>query len=242
MTTDQISININGLAVDVVRKKIKHLYVGVLPPRGRVRVSAPLRLDNEAIRLAVISRLGWIRRKQVQFERQERQSAREFVTGESHYFEGRRYRLEVVEQDSPPAVVLLNNNTIVLSVRPGAGRDKREEALYRWYRSRLRERLPTLVAEWERKIGVQVNEVRTRKMKTRWGTCNPRACRIWLNVELMKKPPSCLEYVVVHELVHLLERKHNNRFRKLMDKHMPQWRRRRDELNRAPLAQGNWEY
>ena len=205
-------------------------------------MSAPLRLDNEAIRLAVISRLGWIRRKQVQFERQERQSAREFVTGESHYFEGRRYRLEVVEQDSPPAVVLLNNKTIVLSVRPGAGRDKREETLYRWYRSRLRERLPALVAEWERKIGVQVNEVRTRKMKTRWGTCNSRARRIWLNVELMKKPASCLEYVVVHELVHLLERKHNNRFRKLMDKHMPQWRRYRDELNRAPLAQGNWEY
>ena len=242
MTTDQISIDINGLAVDVVRKKIKHLYVGVLPPLGRVRVSAPLRLDNEAIRLAVISRLGWIRRKQAQFERQERQSQREYVTGESHYFEGRRYRLEVVEQDSPPAVVLVNNKTIVLSVRPGADRDKREEALYRWYRSRLRERLPTLVAEWERKLGIQVNEVRTRKMKTRWGTCNPRARRIWLNVELMKKPPSCLEYVVVHELVHLLERKHNNRFRKLMDKHMPQWRRRRDELNRAPLAHGDWEY
>ena len=242
MTTDQISIDINGLAVDVVRKKIKHLYVGVLPPLGRVRVSAPLRLDNETIRLAVISRLGWIRRKQAQFERQERQSQREYVTGESHYFEGRRYRLEVVEQDSPPAVVLLNNKTIVLSVRPGAGRDKREGTLYRWYRSRLRERLPALVAEWERKLGVQVNEVRTRKMKTRWGTCNSHARRIWLNVELMKKPASCLEYVVVHELVHLLERKHNNRFRKLMDKHMPQWRRHRDELNRAPLAHGDWEY
>ena len=179
MTTDQRTVDINGLAVEVVRKKIKNLYVGIFPPCGRVRVSAPLHLDNETIRLAVISRLGWIRRKQSQFERQERQSQREFVTGESHYFEGRRYRLDVIEQNGPPAVVLLNNNTIVLSVRPGTGRDKREEALYRWYRSQLRERLPALIAEWERKIGVQVNEVRTRKMKTRWGTCNMRAHRIW---------------------------------------------------------------
>ena len=242
MTTEQGVIDVNGLAVEVVRKNIKHLYVGVYPPGGRVRVSAPLRIDKDAIRLAVISRLGWIRKRQAQFEQQERQSEREYVSGESHYFEGRRYRLDVIEQNSPPAVLLLNNTTLALSVRPGAHRSQREAALDRWYRGQLRDRLPALVEKWEQKIGVQADEVRIRKMKTRWGTCNSRARRIWLNLELMKKPASCLEYVVVHELVHLLERKHNNRFKDLMDKHMPQWRTYRDELNRAPLAHGNWEY
>ncbi|MDE0285491.1 MAG: SprT family zinc-dependent metalloprotease, partial [Gammaproteobacteria bacterium] len=215
MTTEQGVIDVNGLAVEVVRKNIKHLYVGVYPPGGRVRVSAPLRIDKDTIRLAVISRLGWIRKRQAQFEQQERQSEREYVSGESHYFEGRRYRLDVIEQNSPPAVLLLNNTTLALSVRPGAHRSQREAALDRWYRGQLRDRLPALVEKWEQKIGVQADEVRIRKMKTRWGTCNSRARRIWLNLELMKKPASCLEYVVVHELVHLLERKHNNRFREL---------------------------
>ena len=242
MTTEQGVIDVNGLAVEVVRKNIKHLYVGVYPPGGRVRVSAPLRIDKDAIRLAVISRLGWIRKRQAQFERQERQSEREYVSGESHYFEGRRYRLDVIEQNSPPAVLLLNNTTLALSVRSGTDRSQREATLDRWYRGQLRDRLPVLVEKWEQKIGVQANEVRIRKMKTRWGTCNSRARRIWLNLELMKKPASCLEYVVVHELVHLLERKHNNRFRELMDKYMPQWRSHRDELNRAPLANANWKY
>lgn len=242
MTTDRRHMNVRGIAVEVVRKNIKHLYVGVYPPGGRVRVSAPLRIDNDEIRLAIITRLRWIRKKQAQFEHQERQSAREYVAGESLYFEGQRYRLDVIEQNSPPAVLPLNNSKIVLSVRPGADRVKREQVFYRWYRSQLRDRLPALIDKWEKKIGVRVNEVRIRKMKTRWGTCNMRARRIWLNVELMKKPASCLEYVVVHELVHLIERKHNNRFRELMDKHMPQWRNHRDQLNNAPLAHGNWGY
>lgn len=242
MTTDRRHIDVCGIAVEVVRKNIKHLYVGVYPPGGRVRVSAPLRIDKDAIRLAVISRLGWIRKKQAQFEYQVRQSEREYVSGESHYFEGRRYRLDLIEQNSPPAVLPLNNSKIVLSVRPGTDRDKREQVFYRWYRSQLRDRLPALIDKWEQKIGVRVNEVRIRKMKTRWGTCNMRARRIWLNVELMKKLTSCLEYVIVHELVHLIERKHNDRFRDLMDRHMPQWRSHRDELNSAPLAHVNWDY
>ena len=212
MTIDQSHIDICGISVEVVRKNIKHLYVGVYPPGGRVRVSAPMRIDKDAIRLAVISRLGWIRKKQAQFEHQERQSEREYVSGESHYFEGRRYRLDVIEQNSPPAVLLLNNSTLALSVRPGTDRGQRETALDRWYRGQLRDRLPALVEKWEQKIGVQANEVRIRKMKTRWGTCNSRARHIWLNLELMKKSASCLEYVVVHELIHLIERKHNNRF------------------------------
>ncbi len=242
MTIEQRNMDIDGIAVEIVRKNIKHLYLRVIAANGRVRVSAPLHLDDDEIRLAVMSRQAWIRRKQSQLERLQRQSGGDYVTGESHYFEGVRYRLNVIEQDSPPAVMLPDESTIVLSVRPGTERSKRGETLDHWYRKQLQDRLPALIDKWERNIGVKVNEVRIRKMKTRWGTCNRRARRIWLNLELMKKPATCLEYVVVHELVHLIERKHNNRFRNLMDKHLPQWRKHKDELNSAPLAHGNWEY
>ena len=235
-------IDVRGTPVEVVRKDIKHLHVGVYPPSGRVRVAAPQRLDDDAVRLAVISRLGWIRRKQAEFEQQDRQSQREFVTGESHYFEGRRYRLDVVKSDGPPTVRLLNNTWMELSVRPGADRDKREAVLHRWYRGRLRGRLPALLDKWEPKVGARAAEVRIRKMKTRWGSCNSDARRIWLNLELVKKPVSCLEYIVVHEMVHLIERHHNEKFRDLMDRLMPQWRLHRDELNRAPLAHADWSY
>ena len=235
-------IDVRGTAVEVVRKDIKHLHVGVYPPSGRVRVAAPLRLDDDAVRLAVISRLGWIQRKQAEFEQQDRQSQREFVTGESHYFEGRRYRLDVINSDGPPTVRLLNNTRMELSVSPGADRDKREAVLHRWYRRRLRGRLPALLAKWEPKVGARAAEVRIRKMKTRWGACNSAAHRIWLNLELVKKPVSCLEYIVVHEMVHLIERHHNEKFRGLMDRLMPQWRLHRDELNRAPLAHADWSY
>ena len=235
-------IDVRGISVEVVRKDIKNLHVGVYPPVGRVRVAAPLRLDDEAVRLAVISRLGWIRRKQAEFAQQDRQSQREFVTGESHYFRGRRYRLDVIEHDAPPAVRLLNNTMMALRVRPGTDRDAREAVLDQWYRRQLRDQLPVLRAKWARKVGVTIDDVRIKKMKTRWGTCNRDARRIWLNLELVKKPASCLEYIVVHEMVHLLERNHNDRFRELMDRLMPQWRMHRDELNRAPLAHADWRY
>ena len=235
-------IDVRGTPVEVVRKDIKNLHVGVYPPSGRVRVAAPLRLDDDAVRLAVISRLGWIRRQQAEFERQDRQSHREFVTGESHYFEGRRYRIDLTEHDGRPTVRLLNNTTMALRVRPGADRDEREAVLHRWYRRQLRGRLPALLAKWEPKVGAQVAEVRIRKMKTLWGTCSRDARRIWLNLELAKKPASCLEYILVHEMVHLIERSHNERFRDLMDGLMPQWRTHRDELNRAPLAHEDWRY
>ena len=192
--------------------------------------------------MAVISRLGWIRRKQAAFIKQDRQSRREFVTGESHYFAGRRYRLDVVEQDYPPKVWLPNNTKITLRVRPGSDRNTRESVLYRWYRQNLRSQLPALLEQWEPKLGVSVNEVRIKKMKTLWGSCNIEAKRIWLNLELAKKPESCLVYILVHEMVHLLERAHNARFRELMDAFLPQWRAYRDALNRAPLAHEDWQY
>ena len=235
-------LDIRGIPVEVVHKAIKNLHVGVYPPSGRVRVAAPLYLDDEAVRLALISRLGWIRRKQTEFERQERQSQRELVTGESHYFKGRRYRLRVIEYDGRPTVRLLNNTTMELRTRPGDNRDNRETVLYQWYRRQLRSQLPPLLAKWEQKVGVTVEDLRIRKMKTRWGSCNIEAKRIWLNLELAKKPVSCLEYIMVHEMVHLKERTHNERFRTLMDQLLPQWRVHRDVLNQAPLAHETWQY
>lgn len=235
-------MDVGGTPVEVIRKDIKNLHVGVYPPSGRVRVAAPLRLDDDAVRLAVISRLGWIRRQQAGFAAQDRQSQREFVSGESHYFEGRRYRLDVLQCDGRPAVQLANNTTMALRVRPDADRAAREALLNRWYRRQLRARLSELLAKWEPRIGVRVGEVRIKKMKTRWGSCNPEARRIWLNLELAKKQTSCLEYVFVHEMVHMIERRHDERFRNLMDRHMPQWRLYRDDLNRAPLAHAEWVY
>lgn len=240
MSTEGTRIEIRGIAVEIVRKDIKHLHLGVYPPEGRVRVAAPLHLDDDAVRLAVISRLGWIRRKRAEFEGQDRQSRREFVTGESHYFEGRRYRLDVVESNGPTGIRQRGNSWIEMLVRPDTNRDAREAMLYRWYRARLRERIPGIIAKWEPKVGVTVAEWRIRRMKTRWGTCNPEAGRVWFNSELAKKPVSCLEYVVVHEMIHLLERGHNSRFRQILDHVMPGWRARLDQLNRTHLGSEKW--
>lgn len=230
------------LEVEVVRKRIKNLHLGVYPPNGRVRVAAPVHLDDDAVRLAVVTRLGWIRRQQKGFQSQERQSEREMVGGESHYFQGRRYRLDVIERPGPAEVRLRNNSWIELHVPPGLGRNEREAVLYRWYRRELRQEVRRLLSRWEPKVGVQVSDVRIRRMKTRWGSCNPDAGRIWLNLELAKKPTTCLEYVLVHEMVHLLERGHTDRFRQIMDRLLPQWRFLREELNRAPLAHEDWTY
>ena len=240
MSTDRARIVIRGIEVEIVRKDIKHLHLGVYPPEGRVRVAAPLRLDDDAVRLAVISRLAWIRRKRAEFQGQDRQSRREFVTGESHYFEGRRYRLDVIESTDPTGIRLRDNAWMEMRVRPDTGRDAREAMLYSWYRAQLRERIPELIAKWEPRIDVTVTEWRIRRMKTRWGTCNPDARRLWLNSELAKKPVSCLEYVVVHEMIHLIERAHNDRFRRILDRVMPRWGARLDELNRAYLADEGW--
>ena len=240
MSTDPTRIEIRGIDVEIVRKDIKHLHLGVYPPGGRVRVAAPLRLDDEAVRLAVISRLAWIRRKRAEFQGQDRQSRREFVTGESHYFNGRRYRLDLIESTGPTGIRLRDNAWMEMRVRPDTGRDAREALLYRWYRAKLRARIPPLVAKWEPKIAVTVADWRIRRMKTRWGTCNPEAGRIWLNSELAKKPLACLEYVVVHEMIHLVERRHNERFHAILDRVMPGWEVRLEKLNRGFLAEEGW--
>ena len=233
---------INGLDVEVVRKAIKNLHLGVYPPHGRVRVAAPLAVSDDAVRLAVIGKLGWIRRQRAKFEAQPRQSQREMVAGESHYFLGRRYRLRIVEHDGAGKVVLRNTAMIDLHVRAGASAGQREDVLLRWHRAQLKAMIPPLLDKWQPLIGVQVSGWGVKKMKTKWGSCNIEARRIWLNLELAKKPASCLEYIVVHELVHLLERHHNERFTGLMDTHLPTWRGYRDELNAAILGHEVWEY
>jgi predicted metal-dependent hydrolase len=234
--------HIGDLRVEVVRKDIKNLHVGVYPPQGRIRVAVPLRLNKETVRLALISRLGWIRRQQKHFAQQERQSKREMVAGESHFYQGRRYRLDVIEHDGPPSVRLRSSAKLELRIRPKTKPAKREIILQQWYRCMLREQIPILAAKWEAKAGIKIAEVRIKRMKTRWGTCNPNAGRIWLNLELVKKPVACLEYILVHEMVHLLERQHSERFRDRMDTLLPSWRLLREELNRAPLAHEEWRY
>ena len=235
-------ITVHGLRVDVVRKNIKNLHLAVYPPNGRVRVAAPLRVNDEAVRLAVISRLAWIKRRQSKFEAQDRQSAREYVSGESHYYQGRRYRLNVIDHDGLPRVIVRNKTTIDLCVRTGGDIAHRERVFLAWYRQQLKAMVPPLIAKWEPILGVMVADWGVKQMKTKWGTCNVEARRIWLNLELVKKPALCLEYIVVHEMAHLLERHHNDRFIAYMDRFMSQWRLHRAELNREPLGHVTWEY
>jgi len=235
-------ITVSGVQVQVFRKGIKNLHLGVYPPNGRVRVAAPLRVSNEAVRLAVIGKLGWIKRQRARFEAQPRQSAREMVSGESHYFLGRRYRLHVIECDRSAGVTLRNKSTLGLHVRPGTVAAQRNRILHHWYRQQLKELIPPLIQKWQTALGVAVAEWGVKKMKTRWGTCNIEARRIWINLELAKKPVQCLEYIVAHEMVHLIERNHNDRFVSILEKHLPHWRVSRATLNAAPLSHSSWNY
>lgn len=242
MNTEQTQITVNGVEVQVIRKAIKNLHLGVYPPNGRVRVAAPLRVSNEAVRLAVVGKLGWIRRQRSNFQCQTRESQREMVSGESHYFLGRRYRLRVIQHEGAGRVVERNRRTLELHMRPQSGQKERERVLQRWYREQLRELIPPFLTKWETILGVQPAAWGIKRMKTKWGSCNVDAKRIWLNLELAKKPVQCLEYIVVHEMMHLLERHHNDRFISLMDRHLPHWRLHRQELNAAPLAHDTWSY
>ena len=235
-------IEVSGIKVEVVRKNIKNLHLAVYPPLGRVRIAVPLRIDNDAARLAVVSKLSWIKKRQAKFLGQDRQSRREYISGESHYYFGRRYRLRVTHLDCPARVFIRNKTFIDMHVPQNYTRDQREQLMYRWYRQELRNILPVLVAKWEKKMCLRANELRIKRLKTMWGSCNPTAKRIWFNLELAKKSELCVEYIIVHELAHLIERNHGDRFIKLMDRYMPQWRSIREELNKSPLAHENWSY
>lgn len=242
MSTEARQINVGGIQVAIVRKQIKNLHLGVYPPQGRVRVAVPLTVDDEAVRLAVIDKLGWIKRQRKRFVGQSRQSPREMVSGESHYFLGKRYRLRVTPHNGSGRVVMRGTASIDLFVRPGTTAEQRERVLQGWYRERLKELIPPLIAKWQPVLAVAVADWGIKRMKTKWGSCSTNAGRIWLNLELAKKPAACTEYIVVHEMVHLMERRHNERFTALMDRAMPHWRLHRDELNRLPLGHEEWGY
>lgn len=234
-------IRVGSISIDVVRKDIKNLHLGVYPPSGRVRIATPLKIDDEAVRLFAISKMAWIKKQQLKFETQERQSERRFVSGESHYYKGRRYLLNVIYHKAAPRVEI-RKTSIYLYVREGSASKPREKVLTEWYRRQLKEQIPALIDKWQKMIGVEVSDWGIKRMKTKWGTCTNAARRIWLNLELAKKPQHCIEYIIVHEMVHLLERNHNDRFAAYMDTFMPQWHFYKDELNRGILSHEIWSY
>ena len=240
MSTNSPYITVAGLNVDIVRKDIKNLHIGVYPPVGRVRVAAPEHLADEQIRLAVIQRLPWIKRRRKALQDAERQSQREMITGETHYVWGVRRRLTLVERPGKREVTA-GGTRLVISVPAGTDAVTRRRVLENWYREQLRAQIPDIIARWEPKVGRSVATWQIKRMKTKWGSCNPAAARLWFNVELAKKDPRCLEYLVVHEMVHLIERGHGERFTAHMDRLMPDWRTRRDQLNSAPLAHEDWD-
>jgi hypothetical protein len=229
-------IVVGDLQLDLVRKKIKNLRLSVHPPNGRIRLAAPLRLNDAAIRLFLISKIGWIKKHQSKFEPQNLPSKNEYVSGESHYFFGNRYFLNVEYHDAKPSVELRDTTCIDLYVRTGSNEAQREKAIKAWYRVQLKKQVSILVAKWTQIIGVDLEDWRIKRMKTRWGSCSRRNKRIWINLELAQPPIHCLEFIIVHELTHLLERHHNDRFKALMDGFMPQWRAYKQELNQFVLS------
>jgi predicted metal-dependent hydrolase len=235
-------ITISNIKIDVVRKDIKNIHLAVYPPTGRVRIAAPFKVNEDAIRLFAISKLGWIRKNQRKFEGQERITPREYKQRESHYFQGIRYLLNIVETDKAQKVVLKNKKFIELQIKPDTPTIKRHEILTHWYRIELKKQIPAIIDKWEKILNVKVDDWQVKQMKTKWGSCNIEKKRIWLNLELAKKPEHCLEYIIVHEMVHLLERHHNDRFLYYMDTHLPNWRQLKTELNKLPVSHADWSY
>lgn len=242
MSTNSCMLQVGNIEALVIHKPIKNLHLSVLPPLGKVRVSAPIAMKDDAIRILLATRLLWIKRQQEKFKTQERQTPREYVSGESHYYWGKRYRLEVIYNDKPSGVTLKGKDKIILSVRPNSDRAKREQVMMDWYRKELRGIANGLIEHWQKTINVRVKEWGIKRMKTRWGTCNQKAGRIWLNLELAKKPEHCLDFIIAHEMTHLLERGHNNRFKAHMDKFIPRWRQYKEELNQSILSYELWDY
>lgn len=239
MSSGSAYLTVAGLGVDVVYKDIKNMHISVYPPVGRVRVAAPESTGEDTIRLAIVQRLPWIKRQREDLQRAERQSTREMESGETHYVWGQRYRLDV-SRTSGNHHVEVKGQTLWVVTPEGSDADEKRATLDRWYRREVKTAVPTLLDKWQPVVGAEVEKFVVRRMKTKWGTCVAGSRTIWLNPELAKKNPRCLEYIVVHELVHLHERSHNERFIALMDEFLPDWRARRDELNGAPLAEEDW--
>lgn len=240
MNIEARRIIVGGLRVDIVRKPIKNLHMGVYPPNGRIRVAAPVTVSDDAVRLAVVTRMGWIKRQRAKFEAQARQSERAYVSGESHFFLGRRYRLNVIPHDGTPRIAPRNSRTLDFRIRGNSDQAERERVFLNWSRRELRKAAAPLIEKWAPLVEVPVPRCGIRRMKTKWGTCSAKAGRIWLNLELIKKPSHCLEYVIVHEMVHFRQRHHDDQFVSMMNDLLPRWCSIRDELNAAPLGHENW--
>lgn len=233
--------DLGGIPVDVVFKDIKNVHLSVYPPTGRVRIAAPNRMNLDTIRVFAISKLGWIKGQQKKLQGQERETPREYLDRESHYVWGQRYLLKVIEVDEAPSIEL-KHTRMLLRIHPNTRETKRQAIIEAWHRNQLREMVPSLISKWEPIIGVKVDRIFVQRMKTKWGSCNAASRNVRLNTDLAKKPRECLEYIVVHEMVHLLERTHNVRFLALMHRFMPNWQFQRELLNELPLRQEHWTY
>ena len=230
-TVIKSEIIIANIVVVVVKKDIKNLHLNVLPPDGRVRVSVPIRMDDDSVRLFIISKLQWIQKHVNKFREQPIDVPRRYITGESHYYKGEKYLLNIIEYDGKPHIAINNKKYIDFYVKQSAGLEQKKKIFSHWQREELIKELSIFFIKWQKIMGVTANECRIKQMKTKWGTCNIRARRIWINLELIKKPVYCLEYIVIHELAHLIEKNHNKKFVAIMDKFSPQWRSYKKELN-----------
>lgn len=224
------NMNIGDINIMVVKKDIKNMHLSVLPPDGKVRITTPMSTNNETIRLFAMTKIAWIKAQIAKFEQQPRQTEREYVTGESHYFWGKRYRLQLAYTTKANSI-RFTGNTVVLTVHKDSTTKQRENYVNEWYRAELKKRIPPLIEQWEKVLDVKVKDFGVKNMKTRWGTCNAKASRIWINLQLAKKPPKGLEYIVLHEMLHLIEKNHNKNFVALMDMYMPDWRTTKEMLN-----------
>lgn len=242
MNSQDELIEISTLQVEVRKRNVKSLRIGVFPPFGRVRVTAPLNYDQNLIESVVIKKMGWIRRQQENLRKQERLTPREAVSGESYFYKGKKYKLFIVEGSTRGSLKIKNSSRMELSISSNAKKVSRLNVINNFYRKALQEELDIMVPELSKKMGLKIERYSIRKMKNRWGSCDTEKKQITVNIELIKKNPACLNYIIIHELVHLLEAKHNQRFRELMDLHLPNWRYFRDILNSEPLAYSQWDY
>lgn len=231
MSVKNFQIKISDITVDVIKKDVKNLNLRVYPPAGDVRLSIPKSVSEKAVRQFLFSKLDWMEKKIKKVQSRPQLPELKYVQGETHYVHGNKYRLNIIEKDKAPKVNIREEQFIDLYVRPGSSQGKREKVMREWYRSLLKEEIPILIKKWEPRLDVTVNEWGVKKMKTRWGTCNTKARRIWLNLELAKRPQKLLDYVVLHEIVHLKERLHNARFKSFLSRYMPDWRERENELD-----------
>ena len=233
-------LKISDLQIETVKKDIKNIHLGVYPPDGRIRVSVPLATSDETLRIFLITKSSWIKKQKGIFSKQERQTKREYVSGESHYIFGKKYQLTVKNSEAKQEIKITKKKSIELTVKSKTTIYQKQVMFEKFYRMELEKIIPKLLEKWENKVGVKVKEVKIKRMKTKWGTCNTKDKRIWLNLELAKQPLHCVDYLFVHELVHFKERKHSERFLQLLEKAYPKWRQSKEELNQGILSYFEW--